>query len=56
MSLLVLNQVTKTYPSGDGSSVTVLDGCDLRIEPGELVALVGPSGSAKAPCCKSRGS
>jgi len=48
MSLLVLNQVTKNYPSGDGSTVTVLNGCDLRIEAGELVALVGPSGSGKS--------
>ncbi|MFE9403497.1 ABC transporter ATP-binding protein [Streptomyces sp. NPDC006530] len=36
--------VTKEYPGG----VTALGGVDLRIERGELLAIVGPSGSGKS--------
>jgi putative ABC transport system ATP-binding protein len=43
-ALVELRGVTKTYPGG----VTALLAADLRIEPGELVAVVGPSGSGKS--------
>ncbi|MBO1900523.1 ABC transporter ATP-binding protein [Leucobacter weissii] len=36
--------VAKSYPSGG----SVLDGVDLRIEPGTVVGLTGPSGSGKS--------
>lgn len=45
MSAVVeLNSVTKQYPGG----VRALDEVDLRIEEGELLAIVGPSGSGKS--------
>jgi putative ABC transport system ATP-binding protein len=46
MSTLVLDGVSKTYGSGD-TAVRALEAASLRIEAGELVALVGPSGSGK---------
>ena len=42
-----LRQLIKQFPSG-GSTITVLKRVDLRIERGESVAIVGPSGSGKS--------
>ncbi len=42
---IVFDRVTFAY-SPDGAPV--LDGFDLRVEPGQTVALVGPSGSGKS--------
>ncbi len=44
---LELSNVTLTYPDGDGV-VTALDRVSVRVEPGELAAVVGPSGSGKS--------
>jgi putative ABC transport system ATP-binding protein len=43
-AVLELDRVSKTYPGG----VQALDGVSLRIESGELAAIVGPSGSGKS--------
>jgi putative ABC transport system ATP-binding protein len=45
-TVLELVEVVKTYP-GD-PPVAALAGVDLRIDSGELVAIVGPSGSGKS--------
>ncbi|MBV1852087.1 ABC transporter ATP-binding protein [Catellatospora tritici] len=42
--MVELVEVTKTYPGG----VSALAGVSLRIERGELAAIVGPSGSGKS--------
>jgi len=44
--LLELEGIVKEYD--DGVTTRVLHGVDLRVEQGELVALVGPSGAGKS--------
>ncbi|MFT4960940.1 MAG: lipoprotein-releasing system ATP-binding protein, partial [Paracoccaceae bacterium] len=46
--VLHLNGITKAYKRGLPGEVNVLRGVDLRIEPGEVVALVAPSGAGKS--------
>jgi lipoprotein-releasing system ATP-binding protein len=40
--------VRKEYPGGDGGIVRVLAGADLAVRRGEMVAIVGASGSGKS--------
>lgn len=44
---LVLEDIRLTYPDGD-RRLTALDDVSLRVEPGEFVAVTGPSGSGKS--------
>lgn len=46
MPALVLQNVRKTYPSGD-SEIVALDRANLEVPDDQILALVGPSGSGK---------
>lgn len=47
MAIIEVNQLTKVYGSGD-TAVRALDGVNLSIEAGQLVAVMGPSGCGKS--------
>jgi putative ABC transport system ATP-binding protein len=47
MSIVETEMLTKVYGKGE-TAVTALDRVNLRIEPGEFVAVMGPSGCGKS--------
>lgn len=46
--ILKLKGITKAYNDGKPNAVTVLQGTDLTVAKGEVVALVAPSGAGKS--------
>ena len=45
--VLELTDITKVYKQGKPGEVAVLQGAALSVAPGEVVALVAPSGAGK---------
>ena len=52
--VLSLRGVTRSYPSGE-RTLEVLKGADLDVFPGEMIGLIGPSGSGKSSLLHAAG-
>jgi lipoprotein-releasing system ATP-binding protein len=48
MSVIEAQNLAKTYLGGDGQPITVLDGVDMTVDRGEMVAIIGASGAGKS--------
>jgi len=48
MIVLEAVDLAKEYRGGDGGTISVLDGVDLQVARGEMVAVVGASGAGKS--------
>jgi lipoprotein-releasing system ATP-binding protein len=46
--VLKASGIVKTYRGGDGGVLNILNGVDLTVERGEMVAIVGASGAGKS--------
>ena len=48
MNVLEAHDIAKSYRSGDGSTLHILNGVNLTVKRGEMVAIVGESGAGKS--------
>ena len=47
-AMLEATGVVKTFHGGDGADVRVLEGVDISVERGEMIAVIGASGAGKS--------
>jgi lipoprotein-releasing system ATP-binding protein len=47
-ALLQLNGIKKSYTTGSGQELPILNGIDLELNAGDSLAIIGPSGSGKS--------
>jgi lipoprotein-releasing system ATP-binding protein len=48
MAVLEARDIVKSYRGGDGGIISVLNGANLTVQRGEMVAIVGASGAGKS--------
>ena len=48
MNVLDAYDIAKTYRGGDGSTLHILNGVNLSVKRGEMIAIVGESGAGKS--------
>jgi len=48
MNVLEAYDIAKTYRGGDGSTLHILNGVNLTVKRGEMIAIVGESGAGKS--------
>ena len=48
MNVLEAHDISKSYRGGDGSTLHILNGANLAVKRGEMVAIVGESGAGKS--------
>jgi lipoprotein-releasing system ATP-binding protein len=48
MSVLIARDIVKSYRGGDGGVIHVLNGVNLTVKRGEMIAVVGASGTGKS--------
>ena len=48
MNVLEAHDIAKSYRGGDGSTLHILNGANLSVKRGEMVAVVGESGAGKS--------
>lgn len=48
MNVLEAHEIAKSYRGGDGSTLNILNGVNLSVRRGEMIAIVGESGAGKS--------
>jgi lipoprotein-releasing system ATP-binding protein len=48
MNVLEAHEIAKSYRGGDGSTLHILNGVNLAVRRGEMIAIVGESGAGKS--------